>query len=124
MTGNLMRLAVGMTSSSLSRYSSPVSRCLTAMATLLWCACASGASRQAVPAGLVVGARTLHGGVVLGDVEVGGPRPQGGGQRRQRLVERLGVGPVPILRQDAVLRGVGAERVEQRVSHIGLEAER
>src|SRR5207253_1885888 len=47
---------------------------------------------QAVPAGLVVGARAFHGRVVLGDVEVDGPRPQGGGQRRQRLVERGGVG--------------------------------
>ena len=40
------------------------------------------------------------------------------------VVERLPVVPVAVLRQDAVLRGVVAERVEQRVGHVGLEAER
>ena len=42
----------------------------------------------------------------------------------RRVVELGRVAPVPVLGQDAVFRGVVAERVEQRVGHVGLEAER
>src|SRR3954452_10709502 len=39
-----MRLAVGIGSPAFGALDSPVPRCLTAIATLPWCACASGAS--------------------------------------------------------------------------------
>ncbi len=41
----------------------------------------------------------------------------------QGRVENGQVGPVVVLRQDAVLGGVLAERVEQGVGHVGLEAD-
>src|SRR5437016_6219571 len=47
MTGNLIRLAVGIGSSACRANDSPVPRCRTAMATLPWCASASAASRSA-----------------------------------------------------------------------------
>src|SRR5262245_15808614 len=43
-SGNLMRLAVGMTASPLSVQPWPISRCLTAMATLPLCSLASEAN--------------------------------------------------------------------------------
>ena len=61
--------------------------------------------RQAVAAGLVVGARALDRGVVLGDVEVDRPRAQ---RRRSACVgrvERLAVVPVEVLRAGCGLPG-------------------
>ena len=48
---------------------------------------AVGIGGQAMAAGLVVGAGAFDGRVVLGDVEIDRPGAQGGGQRRQGLVE-------------------------------------
>ncbi len=85
---------------------------------------AVGVGRQAVSAGVVVRPRAVHGGVVLRDVEVDRPGPQRGRQGLQGLVERGLVAPVEVVGEDAVLGGVLAEGVEQRVGHVGLEADR
>ena len=79
--------------------------------------------RQAMSARLVVGAGAFDRGVVLGDVQVDGPWTQGGGQACQRLIEARAV-PVEAWRDDAILGGVVAERVEEGMGHVGLEAER
>ena len=85
---------------------------------------AVGVGRQAVAAGVVVRARAEDGGVVLGDVEVDRPGPEGVGQglagpRRASALsfQSKSVG------EDAVLGGVLAEGVEERVGHVGLEAD-
>ena len=85
---------------------------------------AVGVGRQAVAAGVVVRSRAEDGGVVLGDVEVDRPGPQRRGQGLQCLVERLLVLPVEVAGQDPILGGVLAQRVEQGVGHVGLEADR
>ena len=78
--------------------------------------------RQAVLARLLVVARALHRRVILGHVEVDGP----GAQRRRHLLHGLVEGfrlPVVVLRHDAMgARGIVAQRVEERVGHVGLEA--
>ena len=67
-------------------------------------------------------ARTLHRRVILSHVEVDGPRPQRSGHLLHGLVEGFRL-PVVVLRHDAVgARSIVAKRVEERVSHVGLEA--
>ena len=62
--------------------------------------------------------------VVLGDVEIDRPGAQRGGQLLERRVERGRVLPVEVGGQDRVFRRVVAQHVQQRVGHVGLEAER
>src|SRR5215207_5115340 len=78
---------------------------------------------RAVAAGLVVRTRAKDCAVVLGYVEIDRPGTERGGERRQRLVERLAVLPGEIVGQDARLWSVRAKGVEEGVRHIGLEAE-
>src|SRR5215212_2150858 len=78
---------------------------------------------RAVAAGLVVRARAKDRAVVLGHVKIDRPGTERGGERGQRLVERLAVLPGEIVGQDPRLRSVRAEGVEEGVRHIGLEAE-
>src|SRR5215207_9574104 len=78
---------------------------------------------RAMAAGLVVRAGAEDGAVVLSDVEIDRPGTERGGERRQRLVERLAVLPGEIVGQDARLWSVRAEGVAGGVRHIGLEAE-
>ena len=85
---------------------------------------ALGVVGQAVAAGLVVRAAAMHRGVVLGDVEIDRPGPQGRGQLAIGRLELVFVPPVEIGRQNGILRGVVAQEIEQRVGHVGLEAER
>ena len=79
---------------------------------------------QAVATCLVVRAGAVNRGVVLGDVEVDRPRAQGRGELLQGSVKLGRVVPIKVLRQNRVFRGVVTQHIEQRVSHVGLEAER
>src|SRR5829696_5724801 len=78
---------------------------------------------RAVAAGLVVRARAKNRAVVLGHVEIDRPGPERGGERCQRLVERLAVLPREVVGQDARFGSIRAESVEEGVRHISLEAE-
>ena len=80
--------------------------------------------RQAMTAGLVVRSRAFDGRVVLRHVEIDGPRPQRSCHRLQRIIERFRAGPVEPFRQQSILGCVVAQREQQRVRHVGLEAER
>ena len=67
-------------------------------------------------------ARALHRRVILGHVEVDGPGPQRRGHLLHGLVEGFRL-PVVVLRHDPVgARSIVAQRVEERVGHVGLEA--
>ena len=84
---------------------------------------AVGVIGQTVVAGLVVRAGTFHRAIVLRHVEINGP---GTKRRRKRFhgrIQPLGIGPVPIRRQDGVFGGVVAESVEECVGHVRLETD-
>jgi hypothetical protein len=85
---------------------------------------AVGVIRQAVTAGLIVGAGTFYRGIVLSYVKINGPRREGPGHAAGRLIEDLFLRPIEILRQNAVFRSVIARREQQRVCHIRLKTER
>ena len=74
-------------------------------------------------AGLVVIAEALHRAVVLGDVEVDGPGTERIRHFFQCFVENGLVLPVILRRKQARLRRIVAHGVEQRVRHVGLEAD-
>ena len=73
-------------------------------------------------AGLFVRAGAEDGAVVLRDVEIDRPRAERGGEFDHGFV-KLGRFPMVIFGDDAVGFGVFAERVKQRVRHVGLEAD-
>ena len=75
-------------------------------------------------AGLVVRPRSFYGRIVLGHVKVIGPGSQRTCHRLQRIVQRLTARPVEPFGQQSILGRVVPEREQQRVRHIGLEAER
>ena len=86
---------------------------------------AVGIVGQAVAAGLVVRAGAFDGAVVLRDVEVDRPRAQrarSSWRRPRRALSRSVQSKSS--GQEAIFGRVVAQREEQRVRHVGLEAER
>ena len=84
---------------------------------------AVGIGHHAVAAGLVMVSHALHRAVVLRDVEVDGPGPQHVGHLHQRRVKRRLVLPVEAIGKQRRLGRVIAHGVEQRMRHVGLEAD-
>ncbi len=85
---------------------------------------AVGCVRQAVAAGFVVRAGAEDFAVVLGDVEVDGPWPQGVGEFLVAGIEGGRVVPLEVGRNEAIFRRVVAQHEEERVGHVGLETKR
>ena len=79
--------------------------------------------REAVASGFVVRAGAEDGAVVLSDVEIDRPRAERFRHLGVSGVERFDVGPIEIVRNEAVFRSVRAEEEEERVRHIRLETE-
>ena len=78
---------------------------------------------QAMVAGIIVRAGTFDGGIILGDVEVDGPRAERLGEGFHSFVKALWIGPVPIGGQDGVFGSIETHDVKEGVCHIGLEAQ-
>ena len=82
---------------------------------------AVGVGHHAVAACLVMVAHALHRAVILGDVEIDGPRAQHVGHIDEGRIELCLILPVEALGQESRFRRVVAHCVEQRVGHVGLE---
>ena len=65
----------------------------------------------------------MDAGIILGDVKINRPGPQGVGQALQRGVENGAVLPVVVFRQQAGFGRIGAKGIEQGMGHVGLEAD-
>ncbi len=82
---------------------------------------AVGIIGQTVATCLVMAAGTMHGGIVLSHMKIDRPGPQHVSQLLQRRILLFDIGPVKISGQNGVFRSVVTEKVQQRVSHVGLE---
>jgi len=59
--------------------------------------------RQAVVARFVVRTRSFHGAIVLGHMEIEGPRPEGGRNGLERSIESVCIVPIEVMGQDFIL---------------------
>src|SRR5690242_17962594 len=72
---------------------------------------AAGVVRQTMVAGLIVSASAFDRGIVLGDMEIDRPWPKSTRKCLHRLVEPIGIRPIPFRREDCVLGRVVAKDV-------------
>src|SRR5580700_1071112 len=79
---------------------------------------------KAVTSGRIVRTGSEYRCVILRHMKIDGPGPQQMRHLSNCIIQNILLRPIESRRYNPVLRGVEAERVKQRVGHVGLEAER